>query len=105
LPKSNWKLYSENVRDPYHASLLHAFFSTFNLLRAGMRVEIFGSDNGLHECLKAFHTEDPSEGAAYRANKVSTFKDGLRLADPSILTNVQEFNEVVNVQIQPIFHN
>ena len=77
--KSNWKLYSENVRDPYHASLLHAFFSTFNLVRAGMRVEIFGSDNGLHECLRAFHTEDPSDGAAYRAN------------------------EVVNVHIQPIF--
>ena len=35
--KSKWKLYSENVRDPYHAPLLHAFFSSFNLLRAGMR--------------------------------------------------------------------
>jgi phenylpropionate dioxygenase-like ring-hydroxylating dioxygenase large terminal subunit len=26
---NNWKLYSENVRDTYHASLLHLFFTTF----------------------------------------------------------------------------
>jgi anthranilate 1,2-dioxygenase large subunit len=35
--KSNWKLYIENVRDSYHASLLHAFYSTFNVVRAGAR--------------------------------------------------------------------
>src|SRR3546814_13245454 len=29
----NWKLYMENVRDGYHASLLHAFHATFNLVR------------------------------------------------------------------------
>ena len=39
--KSNWKLYNDNVRDPYHASLLHAFFSTFNILRAGTRMEVW----------------------------------------------------------------
>jgi anthranilate 1,2-dioxygenase large subunit len=37
--KSNWKLYNDNVRDPYHAHLLHAFFSTFNILRAGTRIQ------------------------------------------------------------------
>ena len=26
---NNWKLYVENVRDTYHASLLHVFFTTF----------------------------------------------------------------------------
>jgi len=101
--KSNWKLYSENVRDPYHASLLHTFFSTFNIYRAGMRFEIVSSDNGLHTCLKAFHPEDSGGAAAYRVNKVSSFKEGLRLEDPSILTNVQEFEEFVNTHIQPIF--
>ena len=30
--KSNWKLYFENVKDPYHASLLHLFHTTFNVL-------------------------------------------------------------------------
>jgi anthranilate 1,2-dioxygenase large subunit len=101
--KSNWKLYNENVRDPYHATLLHAFFSTFNLQRAGMRYEIVSSDNGLHMSLLAFHTEDASSGAAYKDNKVSSFKEGLRLQDPSILTNVKEFDEVVNTYIEDIF--
>ena len=36
--KSNLKLYTENIRDPYHASLLHPFFSTFNLVRASTRI-------------------------------------------------------------------
>jgi len=31
--ESNWKLYMENLKDPYHASLLHVFFATFGLFR------------------------------------------------------------------------
>jgi anthranilate 1,2-dioxygenase large subunit len=101
--KSNWKLYSENVRDPYHASLLHAFFSTFNLHRVGMRFEMTADEQGLHTWLLGFHTEDSTGGAAYKSSKVSSFKEGLRLEDPSILTNVREFDELVNAHIQPIF--
>ena len=33
---NNWKLYVENVKDSYHASLLHAFFATFKLNRLTM---------------------------------------------------------------------
>jgi anthranilate 1,2-dioxygenase large subunit len=101
--KSNWKLYNENVRDPYHASLLHAFFSTFNLVRTGMRFESADSDNRLHTLLMGFHTEDLSSGAAYRDAKISSFKEGLRLQDPSILKNVQEFKRATNIHIQTIF--
>ena len=28
---NNWKLYAENLRDSYHATLLHTFYTTFNL--------------------------------------------------------------------------
>ena len=34
---NNWKLYVENVRDSYHASLLHLFFTTFRLNRLNQR--------------------------------------------------------------------
>ena len=101
--KSNWKLYNDNVRDPYHASLLHAFFSTFNLLRAGSRFEIVADQHGLHNWIMAFHTEDASGGAAYKDNKVSSFKEGLRLEDLSILANVKEFDELVSSHIQAVF--
>ena len=34
--RANRKLYAENVRDPYHASLLHLFHTTFGLYRSSM---------------------------------------------------------------------
>ena len=27
---NNWKVYMENSRDPYHATILHTFYATFN---------------------------------------------------------------------------
>jgi anthranilate 1,2-dioxygenase large subunit len=100
---SNWKLYIENVRDPYHASLLHPFFSTFNLVRASTRVEHIFDGGGLHHCVMLFDTEDTSGGAAYAESKIESFKEGLRLEDSSILANVREFREEANFQIQSIF--
>src|SRR5690348_17743225 len=32
---ANWKMYHENLKDPYHATLLHAFLVSFGLLVAG----------------------------------------------------------------------
>jgi phenylpropionate dioxygenase-like ring-hydroxylating dioxygenase large terminal subunit len=34
---NNWKLYIENVKDSYHASLLHLFFTTFGINRLSQR--------------------------------------------------------------------
>jgi anthranilate 1,2-dioxygenase large subunit len=82
--KSNRKLYTENVRDPYHASLLHPFFSTFNLVRASTPSEQISDDHGVHHCVMLFHTEDASGGAAYAESKIESFKEGLRLEDLSI---------------------
>lgn len=101
--KSNWKLYNENVRDPYHGSLLHPFFSTFNLIRAATRTEQTYDERGLHLCAMIFETEDASGGAAYKDSKIASFKGGLRLEDRSILANVREFDQEANFQIQSIF--
>jgi anthranilate 1,2-dioxygenase large subunit len=101
---SNWKLYLENVRDGYHASLLHAFHSTFNLVRVGMRTSaVVDQNHGMHNTSLRFQTEDATEGAAYKANDVSSFKDGLALEDDSVVQNVPEFDEIVTNHIQPIF--
>ena len=46
---NNWKLYMENVKDSYHASLLHMFFTTFRLNRlsqkGGLVVSEFGANH------------------------------------------------------------
>src|ERR1700694_2008511 len=43
---SNWKLYMENVKDTYHASLLHTFFTTFRLNRLSQKGGLIVSDGG-----------------------------------------------------------
>ncbi|MGV0688127.1 Rieske 2Fe-2S domain-containing protein [Mycolicibacterium thermoresistibile] len=100
--RGNWKLYLENVRDGYHASLLHAFHSTFNLVRSGQRVKIVvGDTHEVHNCGDLFYTEDPTKGAAY-AN-VTSFKEGLRLENPELVENWQEFDEIITNHLQCIF--
>jgi anthranilate 1,2-dioxygenase large subunit len=42
---NNWKLYMENAKDSYHASILHLFFTTFEISRlppAGPHVRVRG---------------------------------------------------------------
>ena len=43
---SNWKLYMENVKDSYHASLLHTFFTTFRLNRLSQKGGLVISETG-----------------------------------------------------------
>src|SRR5260370_11302632 len=43
----NWKLYMENVRDTYHASLLHTFFTTFRITRLSQGGGVMVSENGV----------------------------------------------------------
>jgi len=57
---SNWKLYLENVKDPYHASLLHLFHTTFNIFRVGMKAHCTtDGQDGLHSIILAINGPDP----------------------------------------------
>jgi anthranilate 1,2-dioxygenase large subunit len=99
---SNWKLYIENVKDPYHASLLHLFHTTFNILRVGMKVTTNTDQTGLHSALLVVkNQEETAEG--YKAQNIRTYQDGFRLQDPSVLDMVQEYAELSTNHIQPIF--
>ncbi len=44
----NWKLYMENARDPYHATILHAFYPTFKLNKLNMDGGIVLDSIGRH---------------------------------------------------------
>jgi anthranilate 1,2-dioxygenase large subunit len=100
---SNWKLYLENVKDPFHASLLHLFHTTFNIFRANMRGRsITDRRHGLHNIVTA--TRDTGEDAdAYRAQNIRTYDDSVALADPTILDMRVEFGEPITNHIQAIF--
>ncbi len=45
---NNWKLYFENVRDTYHATLLHSFFTTFRMSRLTSEGGVDIAENGAH---------------------------------------------------------
>ena len=49
--RSNWKLMFENIKDPYHASLLHVFLVTFGLFRADQPSAVTLDDTGRHAAL------------------------------------------------------
>ena len=51
LIPANWKLMFENIKDPYHASLLHVFLVTFGLFRADNPSRVRMDRTGRHGAL------------------------------------------------------
>jgi anthranilate 1,2-dioxygenase large subunit len=101
--KSNWKLYLENVKDPYHASLLHLFHTTFNIFRVGMKARsIPDATHGLHSIITATKNEVQT-AEAYKAQAIRSFDEGFQLKDDSLLGQIQEYEELTTNHIQPIF--
>ena len=103
--KSNWKLYLENVKDPYHASLLHLFHTTFNIFRVGMKAHCETDTNhGMHSIIMAIKEgQDEGTGSDYKEQKIRSYDEGFQLEDDSILALVEEFDVVATNHIQPIF--
>lgn len=89
--EGNWKLYQENLKDPYHATLLHTYLTTFGLFVAGNRTGIVADAKGRHSALL---NARPAAGPANDATKtdIRSFKPAMKLADPRILDFVQEFD-------------
>ncbi len=103
---NNWKLYMENVKDPYHASLLHTFFTTFKLNRLSQPGGIIVSENGAHHV--SYSMLDEAERKAmseYDNETLRAKKEDYRLADPSILTGKDEFGDGITLQILSVFPN
>jgi anthranilate 1,2-dioxygenase large subunit len=102
--KSNWKLYYENVKDPYHASLLHLFHTTFNIYRSNMLGRsIADSRHGLHSLITSTPLDDTETAGAYKKEGISTYEEGLKLADPSLLATRPEFAEQTSNNIHTLF--
>jgi anthranilate 1,2-dioxygenase large subunit len=100
---SNWKLYFENVKDPYHASLLHLFHTTFNIFRVGMKAQcVTDEKHGLHSIILSLK-EQVDTADAYKEQKIRSFNEGFQLGDPSILDLVPEYELLATNHIQPIF--
>ena len=101
---SNWKLYLENVKDPYHASLLHLFHTTFNIFRVGMQAHCATDEGlGLHSIIMAIKQEQAETASDYTAQKIRSYDSGFVLEDESILALIPEHDVLATNHIQPIF--
>ena len=100
---NNWKLYMDNVKDPYHASLLHVFFTRFRINRLTQKGGVFVSRDGAHHCTFTEMIDD--RGDAYEKEKMRSAgsADKMVLEKPEILDQVDEFGDAVSIQILSLF--
>jgi len=99
---NNWKLYFENVKDSYHASLLHLFFTTFELNRLSQKGGVIVDESGGHHV--SFSMIDPAAAdASYKEQGLRSDTDNYRLKDPGLLAGFKEYGDNVTLQILTVF--
>ncbi|MFL6694863.1 MAG: aromatic ring-hydroxylating dioxygenase subunit alpha [Ramlibacter sp.] len=100
---NNWKLYAENVRDTYHASLLHTFFTTFGITRLTQEGGVFISEDGGHHASASYSRVVEGGEAAYRQQALRSHNDELQIHDLSMLKTVDEIGDGIVLQMLSIF--
>lgn len=101
---NNWKLYAENLRDSYHATLLHTFYTSFKVNRLDMDGGILLSDRKWHHISFARRAE-MKEAAEYAQSNVHSASYDSVLEGPELLGAWDEFDDGITHSIQTIFPN
>jgi phenylpropionate dioxygenase-like ring-hydroxylating dioxygenase large terminal subunit len=100
----NWKLYHENLKDPYHATLLHTFLVTFGLLVAGNRSLMLTDRSGRHGVM-ASAKSDADKVAADDKKEMRAYREGMSLREPRFMEFVREFDSPWSVTMATIWPN
>ncbi|HEV2364740.1 MAG TPA: aromatic ring-hydroxylating dioxygenase subunit alpha [Caulobacteraceae bacterium] len=100
---ANWKLMFENIKDPYHASLLHVFLVTFGLFRVDNPSRTEMDATGRHSALISRRGGDRTATSA--TGEMASFREELKLKDPMLLDIVKEFPDPATVVMQTIWPN
>jgi phenylpropionate dioxygenase-like ring-hydroxylating dioxygenase large terminal subunit len=100
----NWKLYHENLKDPYHATLLHTFLVTFGLLVAGNKSLMLADASGRHGVMCSAKSDVSKVSAESRA-EMRAFREGMHLADPRLMDFIDEFDSPWSVTMATIWPN
>ena len=102
--RNNWKLYAENLRDSYHATLLHTFYTTFKVNRLDMDGGIILSDEKWHHISFA-RRASMQEAEEYSSSQVHSANYDSALDGPGLLKSWNEFDDGITHSIQTIFPN
>ncbi|HVY17998.1 MAG TPA: Rieske 2Fe-2S domain-containing protein [Rhodopila sp.] len=99
---NNWKMYAENVRDSYHASLLHLFFATFRINRLSQGGGLIISPNGGCSVSSSI-APDAKDDPAYAGMRSA--QDDYQLEDRGLIDVVDEHPDRIRQQIITVFPN
>lgn len=91
----NWKLYWENSRDSYHATLLHSFFTTFGIYRADAKFAISPQEGGKHSVTASFFDANARNVSNDETKEMKTMLHDFRLEDMEVVSPVDEFGDGV----------
>lgn len=86
---ANWKLQIENLKDPFHAALLHVFFVTFGIWRPDQATEVKISALGRSSVLVS--TASFKEATKDVAAETPSARNDFRLADTRIIAHQSEY--------------
>jgi anthranilate 1,2-dioxygenase large subunit/terephthalate 1,2-dioxygenase oxygenase component alpha subunit len=98
--QSNWKLYMENVKDSYHASLLHTFFTTFQMNRLSQQGALVISESGGNHVSYSVAAEDTGK-TDYAGMRAAS--ESFSLEAPELLEWVDEFGDGIGLHILTVF--
>ena len=73
---NNWKLYVENVKDTYHASLLHTFLATFRISRLTQGGGVLVSPDGGSHSSYTIAIPEGKNATAYKDQQIRSDQDG-----------------------------
>jgi anthranilate 1,2-dioxygenase large subunit len=103
---NNWKLYVENTKDTYHASLLHTFFTTFRITRLTTAGGVAIAEAGGHHASYTMGGQSGDRIASDQAySEIPSLRQDYRLKDPRFLDTVDEIGDGVTLQILSVFPN
>ena len=102
LIPSNWKLMFENIKDPYHASLMHVFLVTFGLFRADQPAAVKMDAKGRHGALISMKGEQKT--TADNA-EIKNLRSDMTLRDPRLIDPVREYPGDATVVMQTLWPN
>jgi anthranilate 1,2-dioxygenase large subunit len=103
---ANWKMYHENLKDPYHATLLHAFLVNFGLLVAGNKSAMIVDPTGRHGTMASAKPENAKPQVDEDSKRqMRSFSDTMALSDKRFLDYVREFDSPWSVTMQTIWPN
>jgi anthranilate 1,2-dioxygenase large subunit/terephthalate 1,2-dioxygenase oxygenase component alpha subunit len=92
----------ENVKDSYHASLLHLFFTTFELNRLSQKGGLIVDESGGHHVSYSMTDPDAAD-ESYKQQGIRSDDSRYRLKDPSVLAGFKEYDDGITLQILSVF--